>query len=52
MACDGEILLNLFEKTPSIYDFNHKDHSNKIIQDKLWEELSTKTILTTDFCFA
>jgi len=27
MACDGEILVSLIEKRPSIYDFKHKDHS-------------------------
>jgi len=44
MACDGEILLvSSIEKRPFIYDFNHKDHSNKIVQDMLWEEISTET---------
>lgn len=40
MACDGEILVSLVEKRPSIYDFGDKDHSNRIVQDKLWEEIS------------
>lgn len=40
MACDGEILVSLIEKRPSIYDFKHKDHSNRTVQDKLWEEIS------------
>lgn len=40
MACDGEILVNLVEMRPSIYNFGDKDHSNRIVQDKLWEEIS------------
>jgi len=40
MACDGEILVSLVEKRPSIYDFEDKDHSNRIVQNKLWEEIS------------
>lgn len=40
MACDGEILVSLIEKRPSIYDYNNKDHSNRMVQDKLWEEIS------------
>jgi len=35
MSCDGEILVNLVERRPSIYDFNDKRYNNKIIQDKL-----------------
>lgn len=40
MACDSDLLVTLVEKRSSIYDFNHKDHSNRTIQDKLWEEIS------------
>jgi len=40
MACDGEILVSLIEKRSSIYDFKHKDHSNRTVQNKLWEEIS------------
>jgi len=40
MACDGEILVSLVEMRPSIYNFEDKDHSNRIMQDKLWEEMN------------
>jgi len=40
MACDGKILISLIEKRPSIYDYKDKDHSNRAVQDKLWEEIS------------
>jgi hypothetical protein len=30
----------LVEKRPSIFDYNDKHHSNRVVQDKLWEEIS------------
>jgi len=43
MVCDPDKLIDLvFERKP-IYDFTDKDHSNRIIQDKLWNEISTET---------
>lgn len=43
MACDPEKWINLiFERKP-MYDFTDKVHSNNIIQDKLWNEISEKT---------
>jgi len=42
MACDPEKLINLvFERKP-VYDFTDKDHSGRIIQDKLRNEISTE----------
>lgn len=34
--------MNLVEKRSSIYNCNDKDQSNKIIQVKLWEKISTE----------
>lgn len=42
MICDREKLVSLVEKRPTIYDFNDKDHKNKIIQDNLWKEISNE----------
>jgi len=39
MACDGKILISLIEKRPSIYDYKDKDHSNRAVQNKLWENI-------------
>ncbi|KAL5238996.1 hypothetical protein ACI65C_006406 [Semiaphis heraclei] len=50
MACDGEILVSLVEKRPSIYDFGDKDHSNRIVQDKLWEEISKEMDVDVSVC--
>ncbi|XP_060866685.1 transcription factor Adf-1-like [Metopolophium dirhodum] len=50
MACDGEILVSLIEKRPSIYDFKHKDHSNRTVQDKLWEEISKEMDVSVSVC--
>lgn len=49
MACDGEILVSLVEKRPSIYDFGDKDHSNRIVQDKFWEEISKEMNVDGNF---
>lgn len=40
MACDSELLVSLVEKRPSIFDYNDKHHSNRMVQDKLWKEIS------------
>jgi hypothetical protein len=43
MACDSvnsELLVSLVEKRPSIFDYNDKHHSNRVVQDKLWQEIS------------
>ncbi|CAI6357599.1 unnamed protein product [Macrosiphum euphorbiae] len=50
MACDGEILVSLVEIRPSIYDFGDKDHSNRIVQDKLWEEISKEMNVDVSVC--
>ncbi|KAF0721124.1 BESS domain-containing protein [Aphis craccivora] len=42
MGCDPEKLINLVFLRKSIYDFTDKEHSNKIIQDRLWNEISTE----------
>lgn len=49
MSCDGEILVSLVEMRPSIYDYNDKEHSNKIVQDKLWEEISKEMKVDGNF---
>lgn len=28
MACDGDILVNLVEQKPFVYNFNNKEYSN------------------------
>jgi hypothetical protein len=40
MACDSNVLISLVKQRPSIFDVIHKDHSNRIVQNKLWEEIS------------
>ena len=42
MGCDPEKLINLVFLRKSIYDFTDKEHSNRIIQDRLWNEISTE----------
>lgn len=42
MGCDPEKLINLVFLRKPIYDFTDKEHSNKIIQDRLWNEISTE----------
>lgn len=44
MACDSDLLVSLIEKRSLIFDFNHKDYSNRVVQDKLWAELVWKYI--------
>ncbi|XP_026819267.1 uncharacterized protein LOC113557929 [Rhopalosiphum maidis] len=40
MGCDPEKLINLVFLRKSIYNFTDKKHSNKIIQDRFWNEIS------------
>jgi len=43
MACDSvnsELLVSLVEKRPSIFGYNDKHHSLRVVQDKLWQEIS------------
>lgn len=40
MECNSEKLINLVFLRKYIYDYTDKDHSNKIIQDRLWNEIS------------
>jgi len=40
MARDSGLLISLVEKRPSIFDYNDKHHSNKVVQDRLWGEIS------------
>jgi len=49
MTCEGEILVSLVEERPSIYDFNDKDHSNRIVQDRLWEEINKEMNVDGNF---
>jgi len=42
MACDPDKLINLVFERKLIYDFTDKDRSNRIIQDKLWNEIITE----------
>lgn len=42
MICDGQLWVSLMDKSPFIYNFNHNAYSNKVIQGKLWEEISTE----------
>lgn len=47
MACDPKKLINVVFWRKSIYDYTDKDHSNKLIQDWLWNEFS-KVMETSD----
>lgn len=42
MECNAEKLLVLVEQRPAIYNFKLKEHSNRTIIDKLWEEIATE----------
>ena len=42
MACDPEKLINVVFLRKSIYDYCDKDHSNRLIQDRLWNEMRVK----------
>lgn len=33
-SCDSDLLVNLTEDKPWIFDFDRKDHSNRVVQDK------------------
>lgn len=39
-SCDPEKLINVVFSKKSIYDYTDKNHSNKLIQDRLWNEIS------------
>jgi len=42
MGCDPETLINLVFLRKSIYDFIDKEYSIRIIQSRLWNEISTE----------
>lgn len=37
---DIEKLILLVQERPSIYNYKHKQHSNRDFQEKLWTEIS------------
>lgn len=32
MPCDSDLLVSLVEKRLTIFDFNHKGHSNRVVR--------------------
>ncbi|XP_069681169.1 uncharacterized protein [Periplaneta americana] len=52
MECDAEKLLVCIEKRPAIYNFNLKDHSNRGVVDKLWEDIAAEMDVTVAECKA
>lgn len=39
MELDSDKLISLIQTRPAIYNFKMKDHHNKDIVDKLWDEI-------------
>lgn len=42
MDCDAEKLLILIEQRPAIYNFKLKEHSNRAVVDRLWDEIGNE----------